>query len=213
MISSHEQGRLKVVNHSMSTLEMIHSWAKQDNLIRSDPSLYIDLTIVWFQVDQNKSKPALWNEETMRCIAEKWMDIPANFMSNEIVRQQSYLMLASLLNLFWRSHMNISLIRSFTLVLKKAAADIESSLIGGFLKYAVVKPATKPKILSFNGSTRKIVDIHYACSVMIIRRSKASSEDIENFYAMKNANGGLDNYFIGSKETSSTIPNEVNSTF
>ena len=192
MISSHEQGRLKVVNHSMSTLEMIHSWAKQDNLIRSDPSLYIDLTIVWFQVDQNKVIPSMWNEETLRLITQEWMKIPANFMMDETVRLYSFRMLASLLNMFWRTKMDIHTIRSFQKVIQKAAADIESYMMAGFLKYAVVKISNEPRIITINGSNRKIVDLFYACSVIIVRRSKATSEDIENFYAAKNSNGAID---------------------
>ena len=199
------QGRIKVITSSSSALEMIHSWAKQDDLKHSDPMLFINLTIVWFQVDQNKCEVALWTEDTLRMTAKQWMDIPANFMSNDMMRQKSYDMLASLINLFWRKHMSIELIRTFESVLKKAAADIESYLIGGFLKYAVVKSSTKPRTLSFNGSLRKTSDLHFACSVLIVRRSKASSEDVENFFALKNANGGLDNYFIDSKAASSNL--------
>ena len=204
------QGRVKLVASSPSYIEMIHSWSKHDKLERDDLALYINLTIVWFQVDQNKSKPALWKEDILRSITDQWMDIPANFMLNDQVRSQSFRMLASLLNLFWSEHMNIHLIRSFKLVLHKAAADIESHQIAGFLKYAVVKPSTKPETILSNGSIRKIVAMHYSCTVIIVHRSKASCEDIENFYAVKNANGGLDYYFQTSNNDSSSKSTDNN---
>ena len=194
-MSHQAQGRIKIVQSSASTLEMIHSWAKLDDLLPEDPAMFIDLTIVWFQVDQNQVEPKFWNEKALKTITQKWLDIPANFMVDETVRQQSFVMLSSLLNLFWINNMNINLIRAFKPILKKAAADIESHFIAGFLKYAVIKPATRPRLLVFNGSARKIPDMHFACTVVIVRRSKASCEDVENFFAIKNANGGLSYYF------------------
>ena len=207
------QGRIKIMQSSPAYLEMIHSWAKSDELLKDDPFLYINLTIVWFQVDQNKTKPMLWNEEALTSITQNWLEIPANFMVDEEVRAQTFRMLASLLNLFWTRNMNIHLIRSFHKTLKKAAADIESYCIAGFLKYAVVKPTTRPKLIDFNGSIRKVADAHFACTIIIVRRSKASCEDIENFFTVKNANGGLSHYFMKEnkeKETEMSVDaNEV----
>ena len=200
-MSHQAQGRVKIVQSSVSSLEMIYSWAKIEELLPEDPSLFIDLSIVWFQVDQNQAEPMLWNKEALETVTKSWLNIPANFMVDKSVQHQSFRMLASLLNLFWIQNMDIKLIRSFKSTLKKAAADIESYFIAGFLKYAVVKPATRPRMLIFNGSVRKIPDMHFACTVIIIRRSKASCEDIENFFATKNANGGLSHYFMKPNQT------------
>ena len=85
-----------------------------------------------------------------------------------------------------------SVLEKFKSVIKKAAADFESTTVAGFLKVAVIKMATKPQILSFNGSCRKTIEKHFACSIMIVNRSRASSQDVENFFALRNENGGID---------------------
>ena len=196
------QGRIKVISSSSSFVEMIYSWPKSETLAAEDPNLFIGLTIIWYQLDQMKINPCLWDKETLKMVTTAWMKIPANFMQDEMVKHYSFQMLSSLINMIWRNHMDIQFIRSHSSVIRKAAADNESGIVAGFLKYAVVKTSSKPKILEFNGSIRKVGDEHFACTVIIVRRSKASGEDVENYFTAKNENGGLDYYFMREKKTS-----------
>ena len=90
-------------------------------------------------------------------------------------------MLATFLNIMWLNQLNIEILRSFEDLLKKAAADIESATLAGFLKFAAIRESIKPEILIFNGAVRKTPKIHFACTVNITRRKHATGEDIRNF--------------------------------
>ena len=89
-------------------------------------------------------------------------------------------------------NLNVNIMRKYADIFAKAAQDLESSSIAGFLKLSVIKYANIPSILSFNETSRKVTTRHFACTVMIVHRGKATSLDIENFYALYNKNGGVE---------------------
>ena len=125
----------------------------------------------------------LWSLEVL---LDPWLSIPANFLLDKEVQEQSLRLLSNLIDQIWKNHLNIVILRQFKAVLRKAAADIESKVIAGCLKLAIMKTSILPEILTFGRETRKIPNKHYSCAILIIYRSKATSEDIENYYLMKN---------------------------
>ena len=192
MIERYPQGRIKILSYSKSSLDLIYSWPNADKIIQDDPELLINLTLIWYYVDQNQVRPNQWSEDTLMKIANEWIRIPANGFVDATVKKFSLQFLASLIQFIWEDNLNIHRLRQFKMVIKKAAVDFESTTVAGFLKTAVVKMTTKPQILSFNGSVRKTTEKHFACSIMIVNRSRASSQDVENFFALRNDNGGID---------------------
>ena len=186
------QGRIKIMSHSRANLELIYSWPKTVGLLPVDPKIFLDLTIVWFTLDEHNIIPYQWNKDIIMEATKEWLKIPANCMLDATVKFYSFKLLASLMDLIWKNNFNVTLIREFQSTFQKAAADIESASITGFLKIAVVKPSTRPEILSFNDSIRKRVAQHFACHIMIIHRGRTNGLDVENYYALLNQNGGVE---------------------
>jgi len=186
------QGRLRIMTISKSCFELIYSWPNAEKIIEGDSNLLIDFALVWYHMDQIKDGPDLWDEEAVETISKEWIKIKTNTMLDATVKKWSMKFLSNLINVLWLGRLNIQLLRKYKNVLAKASSDLESTTVAGFLKLAVVKYANQPSILSFNGVTRKITKRHFACSIMIVNRGKASSLDIENFYALLNGNGGVE---------------------
>jgi len=186
------QGRLKVSTASKSCLELIYSWPKSEQIINEDSDLLINIAMVWYFIDRDQVQPSHWNKEAVDAVIQEWIKIPTNTMLDATVKNYSMVLLSNLFNIIWLERCNIHLLRKYKEVFAKAAMDLESTTVAGFLKIAVVKYANQPEILSFNGTSRKITTRHFACTVMVVNRGKASSLDIENFYAMLNKNGGTE---------------------
>ena len=191
-MTSQSQGRLKVVSSSKSCLNWIFTWPVTDLIEVDDSNLIIDWAIIWYIVNLNDLEPDQWTSEVATEVSNEWMKIPTNSFVDATVKSYTLKFLANLLNLFWMNNLNIHIIRQFKLVLRKAAADFEATTVAGFLKLAVIKNTTRPETLIFNGTSRKTPTNHFACSVQLVYRSKASSLDIENYYAALNDNGGVE---------------------
>lgn len=186
------QGRLRVMTLSKSCFELIYSWPNAEMIIENDSELLVNFALVWYHMDQMKIEPDHWDKETVETISIEWIKINTNTMVDAPVKKWTMKFLANLINVIWMERLNIQLLRKYKEVLAKASSDLESTTVAGFLKLAVIKYANQPSILSFNGVTRKITTRHFACTIMIINRGKASSLDIENFYALLNGNGGIE---------------------
>lgn len=184
------QGRIKVLAATKNCLEMIFSWPNADQIIKDDPYMLLDFAIVWYCTDESGIKPDQWSLDTAQKVAEEWIKITSNAFVDATVKSNTLKFLANLLNIIWNENLNIHIIRQFKNVFRKASSDYEATTVAGFLKLAIVKSTSKPEIFSFNGSSRKVTASHFACTIMIIHRSRATSLDIENFFALFNAHGG-----------------------
>ena len=186
MSEKYPQGRLKVFHNTKSYLEWTYTWSKSDKASAEDAKLILNLAIVWHYLDQNQHSIPDWNETKLMELIEKWMAIPANFQLNPKVEKYSQQLLGAIIEKLWIENLSIIKIRHFERVFAKAAMDIETAKVAGYLKLANIKTTIRPEILSFNGSYRKIPASHFACSIIIVIRSKATEEDIANFYTAKN---------------------------
>ena len=184
------QGRIKILSYTKSCLDLIFTWPNANSIIDDDPNLLLDLAIVWFCVANNKVEPDQWTLALALELSKEWLKIHTNSLVDATVKTYTLKFLANLLNIFWSENLNIDIIRQFKLVLRKAASDYECTTVAGFLKLAVIKETTRPEVLFFNGTTRKTPAAHFACSIFILHRSRASSLDIENFFTALNENGG-----------------------
>ena len=184
------QGRLKVFNNTKSVLEWVYTWPKSEKSSAEDARLILNMAIVWHYLDQNLSPTPNWAENSIRKLVEKWMVIPANFMLHSKVERYSRKLFAAIFELLWSQNLSIVKIREFEKVFAKAALDLETARVAGYLKLAAIKTTIRPELLIFNGSQRKIPTSHFSCSIFIVIRSKATKEDISNFFAEKN---NLDN--------------------
>ena len=185
MLVKYPQGRLKVIQTTPSCLEWIYTWPKSENQSKEDARLILNLAIVWQYIDSVDDDLPLWSIEGVDAVMPCWMDIDTNFTLNESVLKYTRIMFKSLLEHLWRTNLQMKTIRNYEMMLNKAAIDIESSKVAGYLKIAAITTTIRPELLSFNGFTRKVPASHFACSVMIIIRSKATSNDVTNYYTMK----------------------------
>lgn len=185
MFEKYPQGRLKVIQSSQSCLEWILTWPKSENHSNEDARLVLNMAIVWHYLDSNQSEVKNWTMENIKEAIPKWLDITTNFTVNSKVKRHSLGFLGGLLEYLWKTNLQIKIIRSFERVFYKAALDIESAKLAGFLKISVISTTIRPEILSFNGTTRKIPASHFMCSIFLVIRSKATSDDVTNFYTMK----------------------------
>ena len=179
------QGRIKVIQTSPSCLEWVYSWPKSENYANEDARLLLNMAIVWHYLENNVDNQLTWSIEMVEAAIPSWLDLETNFTLNPMVKSFSKIMLKSLLEHFWKTNLQISIIRNFEKLLNKAAIDIESSKVAGFLKLSVITTTVRPELLSFNGFTRKIPASHYACNVFLVIRNKATSNDVSNYYTMK----------------------------
>ena len=179
------QGRIKVVQTSLSCLEWIYTWPKTEGFENEDARLILNLAIVWHYIEHQHIKFNTWNIDAADAVIPCWMEIDSNFILDSEVKNYSNVMLKSILENFWKTNMQIQMIRKYEKMLNKAAVDIESATIAGFLKTSMVTTTIRPELLSFNGFTRKVPATHFACTVFIVIRSKATSEDVSNYFTMK----------------------------
>ena len=186
MTEKYPQGRLKIYHNTKSYLEWTYTWSKSQNATNEDARLILNMAIVWHYTDQTDSEPMEWTEEQIKSTIDQWLIIPANFQMNPEVKKYSDKLFATILENIWRNNLSIVHIRTYERVFSKAAMDIETAKIAGYLKLANIKTTIRPEILSFNGSSRKVPASHFACSIIIVIRSKATEEDISNFYVAKN---------------------------
>lgn len=186
MAVKYPQGRIQVFQKSAAGMEWSFSWPCDLKLLEMDEELLLNWTVIWHYLDEKKVENTQWNIEALKVLTGIWLTIPANFMMDRTVKKKSLQMLANLIAQFWLNRMDIQIIRSFSATLKKAAADIETSIIGGFLKLAVTRKTALPEIVQFNGEKRKVSSQHYSCTISVFYRSKASSLDMENYLMAKN---------------------------
>ena len=186
MLEKYPQGRLKVIQTTPSCLEWIYTWPKSENQTKEDARLILNLAIVWQFIEACEEEIPIWSIEGVDAIVPCWMDIDTNFTLDPAVKKYSKIMLKSLIEHFWRTNLQIRSFRNYERLLNKAAMDIESSKVAGYLKIAVITTTIRPELLSFNGFTRKVPASHFACAVLIVIRSKATSNDVTNYYTMKN---------------------------
>ena len=193
---------MQVFQKSTSGMEWSYSWPCDLKLLKTDEELLLNWTVIWHYLDEQKTENNQWNLDTLKAIAEIWLTIPANFMMDRMVKEKSLQLLANIAAQFWIHHMDIQILRSFSLTLKKAAADIETSVIGGFLKLAVTQKTVLPEIVEFNDEKRKVSTQHYSCTLSLYYRSKATSIDMENYLLAKNAAKNKVSEFIRIKSES-----------
>ena len=187
MKTKHAQGRMKVLSVTDAAFEWIYSWPVHYQLEKHDEELLLNFAITWHFIDKKVvSNPMALNLKSLETLFETWLSIPANFLLDKDVQVQSVRLLSSLIDQIWNKQLDIQVMRQFSKIFAKAAADIESKVIAGCLKLAVVKLSVLPEILKFGNEIRKVPGKHYSCALMVIFRSKATSEDIENYYLMKN---------------------------
>ena len=187
MKSAHAQGRLKVMSVKDAMLEWIFSWPQAFNLEKDDANLILDFAMTWHFINKQKAtSPLNLDLNSVELLFDAWLAIPANFLLDKDVLAQSVRLLSSLIGQIWIEHLDIRKLRKFKAVFAKAAADIESKIIAGCLKLSIIKLSVLPEIFTFGNETRKIASKHFSCTVMILFRSQATSEDIENYYIMKN---------------------------
>ena len=183
-------GKFKILNYTKSCLELIYSWPNADEIIVGDQDILINVAIIWFFMENWGIKPDQWSEELVDKMSEEGIKIKTNTMLDATVKNYTMKFLSNLWNVVWMNNLNVKTMRKYAAIFDKAAKDLESSSVAGFLKLSIIKYANQPCILSFNDTSRKVTTRHFACTVMIVHRGKASSVDIENFYALFNKNGG-----------------------
>ena len=185
MHEKYPQGRIKVIQTSTSCLEWIYTWPKAENFENEDSRLILNLAIVWHYIEHQTIDDPTWNIDVAEAVIPCWIEMDSNFTLNQSVRNYSNMMLKSILENLWQTNLQIQCIRKYEKLLNKAAIDIESAMIAGLLKISMITTTIRPELLSFNGFTRKIPATHFACAVFLVIRSKATSEDISNYYTMK----------------------------
>ena len=185
MLEKYPQGRLKVLQSSPSCLEWILTWPKTEDHSNEDARLILNLAIVWHYLDHNQSEIETWTLSSVQKAIPKWLNITTNFTVNPKVKRHSQGLLRGLLEHLWKTNLQIKTIRSFERVFHKAAMDIESAKLAGFLKISVISTTIRPEVLSFNGTTRKIPASHFMCSILLVIRSKATNDDVTNYYTLK----------------------------
>ena len=187
MDQRHVQGRVQIISSSKAAAELIYSWPQSLQIESDDAIIILNFGILWhFMDDKTIASPLNLNLHSLEVLFDPWLSIPANFLLDKEVQEQSLRLLSNLLDQIWKNHLSMMVLRQFKAVLEKAAADIESKVIAGCLKLAVMKTSVQPEIFTFGRETRKVPSKHYSCAIMIIYRCKATSEDIENYYLMKN---------------------------
>ena len=192
MTSRESQGRLKILTHTNACLEALFSWPESNEIIMDDPEVITNFFITFYCINNNKVTANHWSSDYTDLVATEWLKIPANSLVDATVKKYTLQFLANLINIIWLEGLSINIIRKYKGVFKKAAADYESTTVAGFLKIAIIKNATRPELLVFNGTIRKMSVKHLTCRFMLVNRGKASSLDVENFYALSNDNGGTE---------------------
>ena len=145
-------GKIKIHQLNERWFEASLIWPSFYSIQGEDEHLVLNYFILWrylHRLDPLKSNPTLWTHisQNIDHITREWMTVQSNSLSQPEVQYFTEHMLHVVLDLIWRSNLNITVLRRFQGVLAKAARELEEVHEGGFAKLVFVQEIVKVRFI------------------------------------------------------------------
>ena len=143
-------GRILISRYNPVWTEASIIWPSLFGYQSEDESLVLNFFIVWKFLEKlpvEKQSPVIWQHvmKNVDRVAQKWVNIPSNTFVIPEVKYFTQILLHVILDLIWRSNINITILRRFGAALAKGARELEELSEGGFLKLTHVREATQAR--------------------------------------------------------------------
>ena len=143
-------GRIQISRYNPTWMEASIIWPALFGYQSEDESLVLSFFVVWKYLEKQpvqKQTPIIWQHvmKNVDIIAQKWVNVPNNTFIIPEMKYFTQILLQVILDLVWRSNINITVLRRFGAALVKGAREIEEFQEGGFLKLTHVREITQAR--------------------------------------------------------------------
>ena len=140
--------QIKISRLTKAWLEASLTWPFWCNIQSEDECLVQNFFITWRYIQPFASQitdHAVWVHihRNLDGIIKEWLFLDQNFLTNSEVRYFSVHLIQVVLDLIWKSNLNLTTLRRFRPVLEKCAKDFELAFPGGFKKLIHVQQISK----------------------------------------------------------------------
>ena len=178
-------GKIKINRLSKAWAETTIIWPGELMVEGEDEEMVLNFIIIWrhLKVIKHDRCPLIWNHisKNLDDIIKKWLMIQTNCFSLKNLQYFSTCVIMIVMDLIWKSNVNVTIMRKFRPVLKKASDDLEKFFRGGFRKMVAVRVIHKASPVREDNLLRKVVRKYYAVKATVLVQMWASRLDIEEF--------------------------------
>ena len=189
-MSNQRFGKIKIHRLNKAWLEASIIWPKWFAFQGEDEGLVLNYFITWRFVQPLALKvndPAVWlhMKQNLDQIIKNWLMIQTNCFAVPEVKYFTFYLVQIVLDLIWKSNVNITILRRFGSVLAKCARDIESTYQGGFKKLVHVRLISKVGIVKEDHLLRKRVRQFYAIKAICLHNQVGMLDDHIEFITIQ----------------------------
>ena len=178
-------GKIKINRLSKAWAETTVIWPGELMVEGEDEEMVLNFIIIWrhLKVIKHDRCPLIWNHisKNLDEIIKKWLLIQTNCFSLKNLQYFSTCVIMIVMDLIWKSNINVTILRKYRPVLKKASNDLEKFFRGGFRKMVAVRVIHKASPVREDNLLRKIVRKYYAVKATVLVQMWASRLDLEEF--------------------------------
>ena len=198
-------GKIKINRLSKAWAETTIIWPGELMVEGEDEEMVLNFIIIWrhLKVIKHDRCPLIWNHisKNLDDIIKKWLMIQTNCFSLKNLQYFSTCVIMIVMDLIWKSNVNVTIMRKFRPVLKKASDDLEKFFRGGFRKMVAVRVIHKASPVREDNLLRKVVRKYYAVKATVLVQMWANRLDIEEFINIQLQIGDQVSFLIINSKT------------
>ena len=177
---------VKIKNADANNFEAILAWPNDLEVQANMAEISLNFLGTWLFTITEESDAPTWSLKQIDTVTTEWLKIKSNALTCPKMKQNTLAMLSAILRLIWLKDLDFNFITRYQKVFKKAFKDFEALHLGGFLKLAFTQECTAIDSITVDGIIRKMRVPFTQCTVLILVRHKAKSEDTANFFTIAN---------------------------